>query len=66
MEPLSFLAGIANFFKDWFAWILKKCGYKFVKIDVFKEEEMEVDFDYPSKSAKCIVEKKRRQVLLVL
>lgn len=58
MEPLSFFTSIANFFKDWFAWVLKKCGYKIVRLDDFKEEVMEVDFDYPNKSAECIEETK--------
>lgn len=58
MEPLSFLKSILNYFKDWFSWVLRKCGYKIIRLDEYKEEEVVVDFDYTAKSSKCIEESK--------
>lgn len=58
MEPLSFLSSLLGYIKSSFSWILKKLGYKMVKLDDYKEDEVEVDFDYPTKSSKCIEETK--------
>ena len=58
MESLSAITSLINFFKNLPAWILKKFDRKIVKIDDYKDETLEVDFDYPSKSPQCIEETK--------
>lgn len=58
MESLSAITSLINFFKNLPAWILKKFGRKIVKIDDYKDETLEVDFDYASKSPQCIEETK--------
>ena len=59
MEPLSAFTSIPKLIKEGFSWVLKKCGYKITKLDDYKDEEVEVDFEYPNKSAKCIEETER-------
>jgi hypothetical protein len=56
MEPLSVFTSIPKLIKEGFSWALKKCGYKITKLDDYKDEEVEVDFEYPNKSSKCIEE----------
>jgi hypothetical protein len=56
MEPLSFLATIPKLIKKSFSWVLGRFGYKLARLDDYKDEEVEVGFDYPSKSPKCIKE----------
>lgn len=59
-----FFTLIAIFHKIWsviiklFKFILKKFGYKVVPNDDYKEEELEVNIDFPSKSPECIEENK--------
>lgn len=58
MESFSAFTSLINFFKNLLAWVLKKFGYKIIKADDYKDEILEVDFDYPSKSPQCIEETK--------
>jgi hypothetical protein len=58
MALSSLLSNLINFLKDWGSSILKKCGYKIVKYEDFKEETLEVNFNYPTQSS--IASKKPR------
>ncbi|MCE3045354.1 hypothetical protein [Legionella sp. 16cNR16C] len=57
MDLLSLLLKIKEPFLKLHAFILKKFGYKIVKAEDYKDEEVEVDYNYPELCPKCIEEK---------
>ncbi|KTC72527.1 hypothetical protein Lbir_1302 [Legionella birminghamensis] len=57
MDLLPLLLKIKEAFLKLHAFILKKFGYKIVKAEDYKDEEVEVDNNYPELSSKCIEEK---------
>jgi hypothetical protein len=50
---------ILDHLKGWLDWGLRKRGYKIVKLEDYIEEEVEVDFNYPTESSKCTEAKKK-------
>jgi hypothetical protein len=59
MDLISGLGVAIQFFKNGFAYVLKKCGLKIVPKDDYKEEVIEVDFEFPNTSPECIEESKK-------
>jgi len=57
MEISSSILTIVNVSKSLLNWILKLCGRKMVKFDIYEIETVKTDMNYPGKSQKCIEEK---------
>lgn len=59
MGPLSALINMLNTVKNIFSWTLKIFNHKIVKINEYQDETIDVKFNYPEISSKCIEEKKK-------
>lgn len=57
MEPLSILSSFLGFFKKTITWVFRKIGYKISKLDEYKDETVEVDYNYADSSPPCIKKK---------